>query len=133
MMRAAKGLLLAAAITPLLGACVIYDSSADDTVSVRVGSNSATATGPKVETLRAVRFEPGAVIVRADSNGCTNGTSFAVHIAEDEGPTRLSLTRETPDNCDALIRDGVELRWTYEELGLKPGTVVTIGNPIRLP
>jgi hypothetical protein len=132
-MRVLKGLLLAAAVTPLLGACVIYDSSADDTVSVRVGSNTTTASSAPLETLRAVRFEPGALVVQADSNGCTNGSSFAVHITEGEGPVQLSLTRGTPDNCDALVKDGVELRWTYAELGIAPGEVVTVANPIRLP
>lgn len=132
-MRALKGLALAAAITPLLGACVIYDSNADDTVTVRVGSNTAVAVGTPLETLRAVRFEPGALVVQADSNGCTDETSFAVHIADNEGPAQVSLTRERPDNCKALVREGVELRWTYAELGLESGAAAVVENPVRLP
>lgn len=132
-MRAIKGLVLAAAILPLLGACVIYDSSADDTVSVRVGSHTTTAISDPLETLRAVRFEPGALVVVAGSNGCTDASSFAVKVSEGEGPTGVSLTRQRPDLCRALLPEGVELRWTYEELGLKPGTAVTIANPVLLP
>lgn len=132
-MRLIKGLALAAAITPLLGACVIYDSSADEAVTVRVGSNAAVTASAPLETLRAVRFEPGALVVQADSNGCTSEASFAVHIADTEGPAQVSLTRETPDNCRALIREGVELRWTYAELGLTSGEAAIVANPVRLP
>ena len=61
--RLARGLLLAAAVTPLLTACVIYDAEAGENVVVRVGGASETvAVG--AETVRAVRFEDGALIVR---------------------------------------------------------------------
>jgi hypothetical protein len=132
-MRAVRGLLLAAAITPLLGACVIYDSGGEDKVSVRVGSHTTTAWSDDSEVLRAVRFEPGALVVRANSNGCTEASSFAVEVAEGDGPTRLTLTRRTPDLCKALVPEGVELRWTYDELGLKPGASIVVRNPVRLP
>lgn len=132
-MRLVKGLVLAAAITPLLGACVIYDSSADEAVTVRVGSNAAVTANAPLETLRAVRFEPGALVVQADSNGCTSEASFAVHIADAEGPAQVSLTREKPDNCRALLQEGVELRWTYAELGLTAGEAAIVQNPVRLP
>lgn len=132
-MRAVKGLLLAAAITPLLGACVIYDGGGEDNVSVRVGSHTTTAWSDDTEVLRAVRFEPGALVVQADSNGCTEASSFAVEVSEGDGPTRLTLTRQSPDVCKVMVPDGVELRWTFEELGLKPGSAVAVTNPVRLP
>jgi hypothetical protein len=132
-MRALKGLLLAAAIMPLLGACVIYDGGDEDNVSVRLGSHTTTAWSDGAEVLRAVRFEPGALVVRADSNGCTDASSFSVEVSEGDGPTRLTLTRRTPDVCKVAVPDGVELRWTYDELGLKPGASVAVANPVRLP
>ena len=132
-MRALKGLALAAAIAPLLGACVIYDSDADDTVSVRVGSHTTTAVSEPLETLRAVRFEPGALVVVAGSNGCTDASSFSVEVSEGDGPTGVTLTRQKPDLCKALVPDGVELRWTYAELGLKSGAAVNVANPVLLP
>jgi hypothetical protein len=131
--RVVKGLLLAAAITPLLGACVIYDSGGEDNVSVRVGSHTTTASSDPLEALRRVRFEPGALVVQADSNGCTNASSFAVEVSEGDGPTRLTLTRRTPDVCKVAVPEGVELRWTYEELGLHSGAAVAVTNPVRLP
>ena len=96
-MRAVRGLLLAAAITPLLGACVIYDSGGEDKVSVRVGSHTTTAWSDDSEVLRAVRFEPGALVVRADSNGCTEASSFAVEVAEGRGTdAELGERRSAP-------------------------------------
>jgi hypothetical protein len=132
-MRALKGLALAAAAAPLLGACVVYDSTTSDTVSVRMGPTSASLAASSLEPLRSVRFEPGAMVVRADSNGCTSEASFAVHIAEAEGPAQISLTREAQDLCKALVPDGVELRWTFEELGLTASETAVVQNPVRLP
>jgi hypothetical protein len=133
-MRALKGLVLAGAITPLLGACVIYDSSAHEAVTVRVANgNTSVAVAAPLETLRSVRFEPGALVVQADSGGCTREASFAVRITDGDGPAQVSLTRETPDNCEAHLANGVELRWTYEELGLASGQAAVIQNPVRLP
>jgi hypothetical protein len=128
--RVARGLALSAAVTPLLAACVIYDSEAGETVVVRVGGASeAVSLGS--ETLRAVRFEGGALVVRADSNGCTAAADFAVAISEGD-VTDITLTRQSPDLCKALVPDGVELRWTYAELGLEAGDAVRVTNPVRL-
>ena len=77
-------------------------SSAAGPVTVRVGNNNTVAVGAALETLRGARFEPGALVVQADSSGCTREASFAVHIADSEGPAQISLTRETPDTCEAL-------------------------------
>ena len=132
-MRAIRGLVLAAAILPMLAACVVYDRTGEDSVSVRVGSQTTTASSDPLETLRAVRFEPGALVVVASSIGCTDASSFAVEVSEGYGPTGVTLTRQKPDLCEALVREGVELRWTYEELGLKSGAAVTVTNPVLLP
>ena len=128
-----RALALAAAIVPMLGACVVYDSTGDDTVSVRVGSQTTTASSEATETLRAVRFEPGALVVVANSNGCTDASSFAVEVSEGDGPTSVTLTRQRPDLCRALVPEGVELRWTFDELGLKSGTAVNVANPVLIP
>ena len=117
-------------LTPLLAACVIYDTEAGENVVVRIGGASETvAIGS--ETLRATRFEGGALVVRADSNGCTRQSDFAVALSEGD-VTDITLTRRSPDLCKALAPDGVELRWTYAELGLEMGDAVRVTNPVRL-
>jgi len=125
----ARGLLLVAVAAPMLSGCVIYANDGGEDVKVTVGST--TTTVGDAETLRSVRFETGALVARVDSNGCTQASDFAVAVT-DGTPVELTLTRSSPDLCKALVPDGVELRWTYEELGVVSGTAVRVINPVRL-
>ncbi len=125
-----RGLLAAALCAPLLSACVIYaDDAADRDVVVRI---NRTADAP-LETVRAARIEGGRLIVRADSNGCTSAANFAVDVtAGDDGWTDLALRRTDPDPCKALVSDGVDVVWSFDELGLEPGARARLTNPTRL-
>ena len=51
-----KGLAVAVLATPLLSACVIYDSDAGEKVAVNLGRNDA----PVGEAIRQARFVDGA-------------------------------------------------------------------------
>ena len=121
-----KGLAVAGMAAPLLSACVIYDSSAGENVSVNVSRNDA----PPAEAIREARFADGALVVRVDSNGCTQASDFEVAVA-DNNPVEITLRRTKQDLCKALVPDGVELRWTYADLGLDPGTAARILNPLK--
>jgi len=121
-----------AACLPLLAGCVIYADDSGETTMVRMNSGNEITTTETPETLRAVRFADGALIARVDSNGCTSAADFAVSVAEGT-PVDITLTRTRQDPCRAIVREGVELRWTYEELGLTAGQTVRIANPYRLP
>jgi hypothetical protein len=127
-----KLVVAAAILSPLLAGCVVYESTGGDEIAVRVGSQTTTAEAAPLESLRDVRFDGGAVAVKVDSNGCTQASDFAVEVA-DGGTVELTFTRENQDLCKALVPDGVELRWTYEELGLGAGKAVVVRNPVRLP
>ena len=72
----------------------------------------------------------GALVVRVDSNGCTQAADFEVSVS-DNTPTEITLRRTKPDLCKALVPDGVELRWTYADLDLEPGTPARILNPLK--
>jgi hypothetical protein len=98
---------------------------------VRMDANSSITAEAAPETLRSVRFADGALVARVDSNGCTTAADFAVSVAEGD-PVDLTLSRTRPDLCKAIVPEGVELRWTYEDLGLTSGQVVRIANPLRL-
>jgi len=123
MLRLALAIAIAA---PLLSACVIYDSDAGENVSVNVTRNDA----PPAEAIREARFMDGALVARVDSNGCTQASDFEVSVA-DNTPTEITLRRTKPDLCKALLPDGVELRWTYADLGLEPGAPARILNPLK--
>tara|TARA_R110000782_G_scaffold121569_1_gene212626 strand:- start:283 stop:669 length:387 start_codon:yes stop_codon:yes gene_type:complete len=124
-------LVAAAACLPLLGGCVIYADDAGETVMVRMESGTEITTGATAETLRGVRFADGALVARVDSNGCTSAADFAVSVAGG-APVDITLTRTRPDLCKAIVADGVELRWTYRDLGLTSGQAAHIVNPLRL-
>ena len=83
-----KGLAAALLAAPLLSACVIYDSSAGENVSVNVSRNDA----PPAEAIREARFADGALVVRVDSNGCTQASDFEVAVA-DNNPVEITLRR----------------------------------------
>ena len=121
-----KGLAAALLAAPLLSACVIYDSSAGENVSVNVSRNDA----PPAEAIREARFADGALVVRVDSNGCTQASDFEVAVA-DNNPVEITLRRTKQDLCKALVPNGVELRWTYADLGLDAGTPARILNPLK--
>jgi hypothetical protein len=126
-----RALFAAAACLPLLTGCVIYADDSGETVMVRMDANSSITAEAAPETLRSVRFADGALVARVDSNGCTTAADFAVSVAEGD-PVDLTLSRTRPDLCKAIVPEGVELRWTYEDLGLTSGQVVRIANPLRL-
>ena len=125
-MRVLKGLAVAGVLAPLLTACVIYDSDAGENVSVNVTHNDA----PPAEAVREARFSDGALVVRVDSNGCTQASDFELSVADDS-PTEITLRRTKADLCRALVPEGVELRWTYADLGLEPGAPARIMNPLK--
>jgi hypothetical protein len=124
MMRGLRILAVGALAAPLLAGCVIYDSEAGENVSVNVSRRD----GP--QAIREARFADGALVARVDSNGCTQASDFEVSIADND-PTEITLRRTKQDLCKALVPDGVELRWTYAELGLEPGTPARIVNPLK--
>ncbi len=121
-----KSLAAAVLAAPLLSACVIYDSTAGENVSVNVTRNDA----PPAEAIREARFADGALVVRVDSNGCTQASDFEVAVA-DNNPVEITLRRTSQDLCKALVPNGVELRWTYADLGLDAGTPARILNPLK--
>ena len=124
-------LVAALACVPLLSGCVIYADDSGESVVVRMDSGTAITTVEAPETLRSVRFADGALVAQVDSNGCTSAADFAVSVAEGS-PVDITLTRTRLDPCKAIVREGVELRWSYRELGLTPGQAARIVNPLRL-
>ncbi|MCV0414044.1 MAG: hypothetical protein K5831_04090 [Brevundimonas sp.] len=126
-MRTALKLLTAAVLAaPLLAGCVIYSNEAGETVRVNMGD----AKAPAAEAIRSARFADGALVVRVDSNGCTQASDFELAVV-DGSPADITLKRTREDLCKALVADGVELRWTYADLGLEPGTPTRILNPLK--
>ena len=45
----------------------------------------------------------------------------------------ITLRRIDEDKCKQDLVQGVELKWSFEELGLAPGSPVSVNNPYQLP
>ena len=126
-MRTGLKVLAAAALcAPLLAGCVIYSNEAGENVRVNVTDMDA----PAADAIRSARFEDGALVVRVDSNGCTQAADFELSVA-DTAPADITVRRVREDLCKALVAEGVELRWTYADLGLEPGAPARILNPLK--
>lgn len=117
-------------LLPLLGGCVIYSNEGGERITV-TGGESLSAASTKLEPLSQVAMDGRQLTVRAGSNGCTQVSSFEVQIVDGD-PAQISLVRREPDLCRAIVAEGVSLSWTYEELGLKPGQVAQVLNPLTL-
>lgn len=102
----------------------------------------ATAPRPDVDDEVYAVVEPvlawrqtaaGDLVVRVFSNGCTTKDSFD---AVATGSPRagwafdVTLTRDVPDTCEAILPQGVELVWTQDELGLPASARLALTNPV---
>lgn len=124
-------LLLAAVVAaPLLSGCVIYANDSGEKDVVVTGLNAAVQE--PLEAVRSARVENDRLIVRVGSNGCTEATHFSFDLTEQDGFTEIAIRRTTPDLCRALVREGVELSWSYDLLDLQPGTRLVLLNPQTL-
>lgn len=126
-----RSLALIAVAAPLLGGCVIYASEGGER-DLMVQLAAVDEIGEADETVRSAHFEDGRLMVRVDSNGCTSAANFEVRLVGDR-PAALTLERVRPDPCRALVPEGVEVSWTYAELGLEASDSVRLMNAIRLP
>ncbi|MFN3816940.1 hypothetical protein [Brevundimonas sp.] len=126
-------LLLAAPL--MLGGCVIYASDSGETTTVRTASAASVELAPReLESVHGVRFERDQALVRVTSNGCTDKSDFSVEIVDGGAMAgEMTLVRNEPDHCRALIAEGVELSWTYAELGLERGAALVLANPLIVP
>ncbi|WP_168075440.1 hypothetical protein [Caulobacter sp. SSI4214] len=109
-------------------ACVIIDSDgARHDVSVTKGASDG------LEPLQAMRVDRDDLVVRVSSNGCTRPEDFAVESQRRDGLTSFTFTRKRPDNCRALVAEGVELRYPLETFGVERGGRIRVRNPLARP
>ncbi len=94
---------------------------------------------PQVEMPGQVEPVHAAVIARDEavfwvtSNGCTAKEDITPVVRDSyEGPI-ITLRRIKEDRCRETLPDGAEMRWSFEELGLAPGSRLSVENPYQFP
>ena len=81
--------------------------------------------------LKGADIGPDFVMARVSSNGCTTKDFIGADV-DKTGDNRFSVGfyRERQDYCEAYVPEGVELSWTFEELGIPQDAAVRIRNDI---
>ncbi|HEY1073033.1 hypothetical protein [Brevundimonas sp.] len=121
-MRRTIALCAVAAVAVLAGACATRGTSA-----VR------TAGMPgQLEPIHAAAFTRDLAVFWVSSNGCTSKADVKPFITRLRDSAVITLRRVDEDRCADPRAEGVQLQWTFEELGIAPGSEVTVNNPYMM-
>jgi hypothetical protein len=87
----------------------------------------------QLEPLHAAALVNNTAVFRVSSNGCTTKADLQPVVSTHGDASVITLRRISEDRCKTPLDEGVQVIWSYQELGLKPGSSVSINNPYQLP
>lgn len=87
----------------------------------------------QLEPIHAAAITKDLAVFWVSSNGCTEKSDLTPVVDRVGDGSTITLRRIDEDQCDTPVADGVEVRWSFEELGLAPGSRVSVNNPYQLP
>jgi len=87
----------------------------------------------QMEPVHAAVIAQNQAVFWVTSNGCTAKNDLTPVVRRSHGETVITLRRIKEDRCTVPVRNGLEVRWTFEEMGLPDGTRVSIENPYQMP
>jgi hypothetical protein len=82
-----------------------------------------------LEPIYGVWATAAGLTIRVVSHGCTASADFAVYVDRRPDRANVSFGRKRLDLC-RRVSGPVDLAFSYAELGLSPGTAVTVLNPL---
>ena len=121
-MRRTIALCAAAAVAVLAGGCATTDAP---------GVSTAGMPG-QLEPIHAAAFTRDLAVFWVSSNGCTSKADVKPFITRLRDSAVITLRRVDEDRCSDVKSEGVQLQWTFEELGLEPGSEVLVNNPYMM-
>ena len=87
----------------------------------------------QVEPVHAAAIANDEAVFWVTSNGCTAKEDITPVVrGSNEGPI-ITLRRIKEDRCREILPEGTEMRWSFEELGLAPGSRLSVDNPYQMP
>lgn len=86
----------------------------------------------QLEPIHAAAFTRDLAVFRVSSNGCTDKSDVKPFITRLKDSAVITLRRLDEDRCTRPLKDGVQIEWTFEELGLPSGVHVVVNNPYLL-
>jgi hypothetical protein len=117
--------LAALALIPALSACALID---DLTPAARVGPGQG-----QIEPIHAAAIAQDQAVFWVSSNGCTRKADLNPVVRRSGDASVITLRRLKEDRCENARPEGVEVRWSFRELGLAPGARVSVENPYQMP
>lgn len=122
-----RTLIITAAIAPVLGACAWFGQDGDTRLppTELVGGDMPGV----LEPIHAAAFTSDTALFQITSNGCTEKADIEPVVRQGPGYALVTLRRVKEDRCKALVADGVEVVFSFQELGLEPGSKVRVNNP----
>lgn len=87
----------------------------------------------QMEPVHAAVIAHDQALFRVTSNGCTAKADLTPVVRQTRNEAVITLRRIKEDRCQRPVADGLEVSWTFEELGLAPGAQVSVENPYQLP
>ncbi|HUH23851.1 MAG TPA: hypothetical protein VLZ51_07290 [Brevundimonas sp.] len=86
----------------------------------------------QLEPIHAAAFTRDTAVFWVSSNGCTSKEDVKPFITRLRDSAVITLRRLDEDRCSDVRSEGVQLQWSFEELGLEPGAEVTVNNPYMM-
>lgn len=99
------------------------------------GRDQATARvlPGQLEPIHAAAITRDLAVFWVSSNGCTDKDDLTPVVERAGDGSTITLRRIDEDTCDQPMAEGIEIIWSFEELGLPPGSRVQVNNPYQLP
>ena len=116
------------ALVPLMSACVVARQFTDQPRM----SGAASLPG-HVEPVHAAVIAQNQAAFWVSSNGCTAKADIQPVVRQSSDGPIITLRRIKEDRCRNVQPEGVEMRWSFEELGLADGSRLSVENPYQLP
>ena len=123
-MGSIRTLALTAAIALTTSGCALFQQD--------VPLQTAAMPG-QVEPIHAAAITRDLAVFWVSSNGCTDKSDLFPIVAHEGAASTITVRRIEQDECKTPVADGVEVIWSFEELGLTPGSRVSVNNPYQLP
>lgn len=96
------------------------------------GQDIASNLPGQAEPIHAAAIGPDQAVFWVSSNGCTRKDDLRAVVRRSGDAAVIILRRIKEDRCADIQPQGVEMRWSFEELGIEPGARVSVENPYQM-
>jgi len=123
-MASSRSIAAAAMLALATSGCAMFQQDAPVVTAAMPG---------QLEPIHAAAITRDQAVFWVSSNGCTDKDDLTPVVDHIGDASTITLRRIDEDRCDHPLADGVEIQWSFEELGLAPGSRVSVNNPYQLP